>query len=213
MKDIDVQDKILLATLANVVFDGWTEQAVEQGAIEAGFEPGMAVRAFPNGVSDVLSHFADYINREMSRQLAEIDLEGMHLGKRLETAMRLRLEIEGPFKDAVQKAMSHYALPRNAPEGAKVIWKAVDEMWWACGDTSVDFNFYTKRASLGAVYSATMLYWMSDSSEGSEETLTFYRNRLSDTIKAIKVRKDIQGKVEEAVKKVFCLRPKTGLMR
>ena len=48
-------------------------------------------------------------------------------------------------------------------------------VWWCCGDESVDFNFYTKRASLAAVYGATMMYWMSDDSEENSETLSFYR--------------------------------------
>ncbi len=200
MQDIKVKDKILLAALPNVTFDGWSDVALEEGAIEAGYEASMVVRAFPDGVNDALAHFADYINREMSARLAEMDLDTMGVGKRLETAMRVRLDIEGPFREAVRKAMSHYAMPANAPQGVQVVWKAVDEMWWACGDDSVDFNYYTKRASLAAVYSATMVYWLNDDSENFEETILFNRRRLMDVVNAVKTRKKIFGQIED----VFC---------
>ncbi|MDV7340401.1 COQ9 family protein [Terasakiella sp. A23] len=200
MQDIKVKDDILLATLPNVLFDGWTDAAVEEGAVEAGYEASMAVRAFPDGVAEVLAHFAAYINRQMSAKLEELDMDGMGIGKRLEEAMRIRLEIEAPYKEAVRKAMSFYTIPKHAPQGVQVVWNAVDEIWWSCGDESVDFNYYTKRASLAAVYSATMVYWLSDESENSAETILFYRRRLIDVINAVKTRKEIFGKIED----VFC---------
>lgn len=213
MQDIKVKDDILLATLPNVLFDGWTDKAIEEGAVEAGFEPSMAVRAFPYGVSDVLAHFADFINRKMSERLAEIDMSALHLGKRLEEAMRIRLDIEAPYKEAVRKAMSYYAVPKNAPQGVQVVWKAVDEMWWSCGDESVDFNYYTKRASLAAVYSATMVYWLNDESENSEETIDFYKRRLIDVINAVKTRKEIFGKVEDFFCKITGHSSASSLMK
>ncbi|WP_135077182.1 COQ9 family protein [Terasakiella sp. SH-1] len=213
MQDIKIKDEILLATLPNVVFDGWTDRALEDGAVEAGYDASMAVRAFPYGMNDVLAHFATYINRQMAEKLEGIDLENMGIGHRLETAMRIRLEIEAPYREAVRKAMSHYALPQHAPEGIKVVWDAVDEMWWCCGDESVDFNFYTKRASLAAVYSATMVYWLNDESDGAEETILFYRRRLMDVISAVKTRKNIFGKIEDMVCKLTGHGHSVGLMK
>lgn len=213
MQDIQVKDDILLATLPNVVFDGWTDAAIEDGAQEAGYDTTMAVRAFPGGVDEILAHFADYINRTMAARLENVDLSAMGIGHRLETAMRIRLEIEGPYREAVRRAMSYYAMPRNAAQGVQVVWKAVDEMWWGCGDESVDFNYYTKRASLAAVYSATMVYWLSDGSEDFEETILFYRRRLMDVINAVQTRKKLFSRLEDMVCKVAGRRPASGLVR
>lgn len=196
MQDIKVKDDILLATLPNVIFDGWTEASLSAGAVDAGYDEAMAVRAFPYGVEELLAHFADYINREMSARLAAEELDDMGLGFRLEKAMRIRLEVEAPYREAVRKAMSHYAMPQNAAQGVQVVWKAVDEMWWCVGDESVDFNYYTKRASLAAVYSATMMYWLNDESEDGEETIQFYKRRLKDVIMAVKKRKELTSKIE-----------------
>ncbi len=214
MQDIKVKDDILLATLSNVIFDGWTEGAIEAGAEEAGYDKAMAVRAFPYGVSDILAYLADYINRQMAARLEEMDLENMGIGHRLEAAMRIRLEIEGPHREAVRKAMSYYTMPKNAPQAVETVWKAVDEMWWCCGDEAVDINYYTKRASLATVYSATMLYWLNDESENFEETILFYRRRLQDVISAVKTRRKFMASVEEKFCRLsgFGFRP-GGLMK
>jgi len=208
-----IQDEILLAALPNVIFDGWTLDVMNQAAIDAGFETSMAVRAFPGGVDDFVLHFGNYVNRQMLLKMEEADLEKMGVGPRIETAFRIRLEIEAPYKEAVRKATSYYALPQNVPSAVQMVWKAVDDIWWGCGDTSVDFNYYTKRTSLAAVYSATMLYWINDESEGDVETLLFLRRRLIDVVNAVKTRKEITGKIKDLFCKVTGQRPNTGLLK
>ena len=57
----------------------------------------------------------------------------------------------------------------------------------AAGDTSTDYNFYSKRALLAGVYSATLLYWLNDKSEGYEATWAFLERRVADVLKVPKV--------------------------
>ena len=40
------------------------------------------------------------------------------------------------------------AHPQHAKLAAKMLYDTVDAMWRAAGDTSTDYNFYTKRATL-----------------------------------------------------------------
>ena len=61
-------------------------------------------------------------------------------------------------------------------------------MWYAAGDTSTDFNFYTKRATLAGVYSSTLLYWLNDRSPGSEATWGFLDRRIDDVMKIEKLK-------------------------
>jgi ubiquinone biosynthesis protein COQ9 len=62
---------------------------------------------------------------------------------------------------------------RSTPLALQLLYRTVDAIWYAAGDTSTDFNFYTKRATLAGVYSSTLLYWLNDRSEGSEATWSF----------------------------------------
>ena len=54
----------------------------------------------------------------------------------------------------------------HAALGAKLMYRTVDAMWRAAGDTSTDFNFYTKRGILAGVYGSTAMRWFNDTSDG-----------------------------------------------
>ena len=56
-----------------------------------------------------------------------------------------------------------------------------DEIWYLAGDVSVDTSWYTKRASLSAIYAATELIMTTDRSEGFVETREFMERRLRDS--------------------------------
>ncbi len=78
--------------------------------------------------------------------------------------------------------MALLALPFHAPLGVKLLYRTIDAMWYAAGDTSTDFNFYTKRVTLAAVYSSTLLYWLNDRSPGSEATWAFLDRRIDNVM-------------------------------
>jgi ubiquinone biosynthesis protein COQ9 len=88
-----------------------------------------------------------------------------------------------PHKEAARRAAAFLTLPPHATMGLKLLYRTVDAIWRAIGDTSTDYNFYTKRAILGAVYSATLLRWFSDSSANERETEDFLRRRIDDVMR------------------------------
>jgi ubiquinone biosynthesis protein COQ9 len=63
----------------------------------------------------------------------------------------------------------------------------VSAIWYAAGDTATDFNYYTKRALLAGVYSATVLYWLDDKSEDFAKTWTFLDRRIADVMRVPQV--------------------------
>ena len=56
----------------------------------------------------------------------------------------------------------------------------VDDIWHACGDTATDYNWYTKRGLLAAVYAATELFMITDYSPGYADTWQSLDRRLKD---------------------------------
>jgi len=106
----------------------------------------------------------------------------MRFRDRIAFAVRLRLEQVADEKEAVRRAAAFFALPVNAAEGAAAVWKTADLIWTALGDTSDDLNWYSKRATLSAVYSATVLYWLGDDSDGHQATWEFLDRRIDDVM-------------------------------
>lgn len=177
------RSKILLAALPHVSFDGWSRSVLDAGVREAGFEPEMARRAFPGGVVDLVEFFSLYTDRQMVEILMTKNLAEMHVRDRIAEAVRARLGLLAGHREAVRWVIAFLAFPWHTSLGLKCLYRTVDEMWHAAGDTSTDFNFYTKRLLLAGVYSATLFYWLNDDSKDSEATWGFLDRRIADVMK------------------------------
>ena len=176
------RDELLLAVLPGVPFDGWSGQALRDGARSLGMSEAEAEDLFPRGAGDLVAWFSTWADREMLRRTALLPIETMKVRDRITAAFEARQEAIEPHKEAVRRAASVLALPQNAPLGLKLLYDTVDCMWHAAGDTATDWNFYTKRGLLAGIYSATMLYWLDDRSPGSTETRAFFQRRLADVM-------------------------------
>src|SRR3546814_11496458 len=56
-------------------------------------------------------------------------------------------------------------------------------MWRLAGDTATDYNHYSKRAILGAVYASTMAVFLNDESEDFAETRAFLARRIDQVMR------------------------------
>lgn len=177
------RDTLLLAALPHVTFDGWTRTALEAGARDAGMIETDVLRYFPGGAREALEHFSDWADRRMTEALKNHDLENMRVRDRIALGVRLRLEAVFPYREAVRRSVAAFALPPNIPLAARCLYRTVDAIWFAAGDRSADFNFYTKRALLAGVVSTTTLYWLEDDSEGCTESGAFLERRISNILK------------------------------
>ncbi len=178
----ETRDKLITAALAHVPFDGWTGRALRAGAADLGLDPALAANAVPGGPAELLEAVSAEIDRRMLAQLEARDLEAMKHRQRIGAGVRARLELLAPHREAVRRGLSFLALPKHAALGAKCLYRSVDAIWHAAGDTSTDYNFYTKRLLLAGVYSATLLFWLNDESEGFSETWAFLDRRLAEAI-------------------------------
>ncbi len=75
------------------------------------------------------------------------------------------------------------AQPSAAVVGCRQLAFIVDEIWHAAGDTSTDTSWYTKRALLAGVYSATELYMLTDYSPEYADTWESLDRRLTDVMR------------------------------
>ena len=184
------RDVIIEAALKHVAFDGWSNSALIQGAIDAGMPENMVLRVFPNGMNEAIEHFADWSDRRMVAALEPQGLNVMKVRDRIHTCIKTRIEMNAPHKEAVRRLLSYLALPMNAPLAARLAWRTCSVMWYSAGDRSADWNYYTKRGLLVSVYSTTLLYWMSDEGDevgGFPDTLAFLDRRISDVLKTFGV--------------------------
>jgi ubiquinone biosynthesis protein COQ9 len=129
------------------------------------------------------SHYAD---RCMLEELGGLDLDAMKIRDRITLAVRVRLQQNAMHQEAVRRAMARLALPRNAMLATRLLYRTVDAMWHAAGDTATDHNFYTKRALLAGVYASTVMCWLNDNSQDLEVTWAFLDRRIAEVMRVPK---------------------------
>ncbi len=193
----ELKDAVLLASLPHVAFDGWTDRTLRAGAASAGLGAGAAKRAFPGGGIDAIAHFSDWADRAM---LAALEAEAgafaeLRVRDKITRAVRLRLEILEPHREAVRRAMTVLAMRGRARLSARLLYRSVDAMWRAAGDTSTDYNFYSKRGLLAGVQSSTLLFWLGDGSEDRSASWEFLDRRIADVMRIGKAIGKLRGAV------------------
>lgn len=196
----DIRDRLVLAALPHAVFEGWAQKTLEDAAVELGLDRTLAERAFMAGPSAAVEHFVDLSDRMMEQDVAGLDLAAMRMPDRVFAVLEARFRRWAPHREAIRRALAVLAL--NPLTAARATARTVDAVWRLAGDNSADFSWYTRRATLGAVYSATMLFWLDDESEDCADTQAFLRRRLADVGRVTSLRKRAQAWLGDCAKSV-----------
>jgi ubiquinone biosynthesis protein COQ9 len=175
--------RLALAVGENAAFDGWTAAAVDSAAAQLGVDPVQARLAIPKSQTGMIDLYIQEVDRALEAWFTPERLHGMKIREKIRELVWRRLEIMEPAREAVRRGMAILAMPQNLPLAVRTSWRSADLMWRIAGDTSSDFNHYTKRITLGAVYGSTLVAWLDDHSEGLSETAAFLDRRIDDVMK------------------------------
>ncbi len=180
--DDALKEKVLKAALKDAAFDGFTDSVLAKAGKEAGTDQATLARLFPDGPLSLIEYFSASIDQAMERKLAATDLGARKIRERIKIAVMTRLWLLEPHKEAARRAAATLTLPMHAALAAKLMYRTVDMMWRAAGDTSTDFNFYTKRAILAGVYGSVLVRWFSDTGEDGSATEAFLDARIENVM-------------------------------
>lgn len=163
---------------------GWSQEALSAAAHEYGLPKEGLKLLYPNGVPDAVTAFIGWVDDEMLARIeAERGYSRMRVRDKVGFGVRARLEILAPYKDAIRRLILWSMRPNNALQSLKQIGNTADIIWKAAGDTSTDYNFYTKRILLSGVMKATTLYWLQDESPDHAATWDFLDRRINDVVR------------------------------
>jgi len=168
--------------------------AILASAATEGFTPAMARAADGEGVfagdlAAIMTFWSGEVDAELERRLQAMDMTALSIRKRIRTGVLTRLAILKPHKEAARKAV---LLPQSVMASAESLWQSADILWRAAGDQATDFNFYTKRVSLAAVLSTTMIAWFGDDSDDEAPTAQFLDARIANVLQFEKLKARVQ---------------------
>lgn len=190
----ELRDSILYAALEHVPFDGWSDVTLRQAADDICIDEGMVDLAFPGGLIDMIDLYAQHCDVAMLEAAKKIKLDKLKIREKITELVKLRISSESSHKEAAHRTVSYLALPSNHFASLKILYRTVDLMWKAISDPSTDFNFYTKRMTLSAVYTSTFLVWLGDDSENSEQTWAFLERRIENVMQFEKLKAKCRDK-------------------
>jgi ubiquinone biosynthesis protein COQ9 len=185
--------KLSLPVGENAVFDGWTQKAVDSAAVQLGVDPAKARLAFPKGQVEMIDAYIAGVDSVMEERFTADKIASLKIRERIRELVWFRLQAMGPAREAVRSALSILAMPQNAVHGLTIGWRSADRMWRLAGDDSTDFNHYSKRLTLSALYAATLLAWLDDETEGWMETSAFLDRRIADVMRFEKWKAEWRG--------------------
>lgn len=162
----------------SAAFDGFGDAALIEAAVRAGTDPDVARLAFPGGGRDMVDAWFADIDLAMAAKWPAEKLATLKIRERITTLVETRIDLLAPDRESLRRALALLALPNNAPHAARLGWRAADLMWRLAGDTATDYNHYSKRAILGAVYASTMAVFLNDDSEDFADTRAFLARRI-----------------------------------
>src|SRR5690242_2180717 len=189
--------RLALAVGENAVFDGWTKAAVDSAAAQLGIDPDQARLAMPKTQSGMIDLYIQEVDRALEDWFTPERRDGLKIREKIRALVWKRLEIMGPAREAVRRALAILAMPQNVPLALRISWRSADLMWRIAGDTRTDFNHYTKRMTLGAVYASTLLAWLDDPSEGWSDTAAFLDRRIDNVMEFEKFKAEWRGSSDQ----------------
>lgn len=172
----------------NAAFDGWTDAAVDLAADEFGIDRDVAKLAFKGGAIALIDAWIDSIDLELAERLPTEKLNQMKIRQRITSLLATRLEIMAPDRESLRRAMAIMAMPQNLTRAAKIGWRSMDRMWRLAGDTASDFNHYTKRMTLSAVYGTLLAIFVNDDSPDFAESRAFLDRRIDNVMQFEKIK-------------------------
>ncbi len=184
------------AIARNAAFDGWSAAAVVAAALEIGVDADVARLAYKDGAMSMIDGWIDSIDLEVAHRLPPEKLNAMKIRERITALLATRMEIMAPDRESLRRAMGVMAMPQNLAQAAMIGWRTADRNWRLAGDTATDFNHYTKRMTLSAVYASLLVVFVNDDSEDFAEARAFLDRRIDNVMQFEKAKAQAKARTE-----------------
>jgi len=149
---------------------------------------------FPLDLKDLTIFF-------INKSLEKIELPTRDQFIEMNTQARLEiilLSYLNQFKDnklIIKRLIKYFKSTESFTTSPESIYLISDKFWNLIEDTSVDFNFYTKRFILMSVIVPTILFWVEDESDNSLNTNEYIKKCFNRSMKI--------GKIKNKIKEAF----------
>ena len=126
---------------------------------------------FPEGKNDLLQFILEQLNIDLENYCKKLDLIRLPVHKRIRKILISKIYLMNKEKKFYNKIFLNLLIPKKNFFLPLNLYKSVDQIWFIAGDTSVDFNFYTKRLILAGIYSRVIFFFFNNNNQEMLEDL------------------------------------------
>lgn len=168
-----VRKDIIRNALLHVHEYGWTDECIVKAVKELGLPP-LSHRIVGRGASEMVQYVLEeklsYVNNNMSLKVESDRVVSEFSQERLQSAIDLHLDYILPYRAHWAEAIALSLTPAEMPFTAKAVFQLSDDLCMHSGIRSSRLDWYYERAILTALYSATELYLLTDTSDNLSDT-------------------------------------------
>ena len=139
--DSDMRAQLVTAAIAHVPFDGWSHETLSLAAAECGLSDTQWHDYFPGGLNEVVELYGALADDKMVSAYHEMDQVPAQTHLTVRTLILLRLHQARGHSETVRRSLGFLAQPQHAALATKMLYRTVDAIWRAAGDTTTDYNF------------------------------------------------------------------------
>ena len=144
---------------------------------------------FPEGNGDLIKFALKQLNNELEEYCKKIDLIRLPIHKRVRKILLSKIYLMNKYKSFYRNIFINLFIPKKNLSLSSQMYNSVDQIWFIAGDSSVDFNFYTKRLILSGIYSRVMLFFFNNDNQQELESL------LDENLKRVSKIPEIKSKL------------------
>lgn len=171
---------VLYKLLPLAADQGWSAATLKQAGQLAGETPHAMRRLFPHGINSALSAWQRLLDTQTVQRVTLTGWESDRVRDKIAQAVWTRLELTAEHPEAFQQAtrqrLWHPGFVLND------LWRSSDALWTLAGDTSTDYNHYSKRVLLSKLLLKTTLSYLGDTSPNYADTRAYLTSQIEQII-------------------------------
>ena len=186
---------------------GLTKNCLENISKKYGLNTDETDLLFPQGNIDLIKFALEQLNNDLEVYCRQIDLIRLPIHKRIRKVLLSKISLMNKDKPFYRSIFLNLLIPKKNFSLSSQLYNSVDQLWFIAGDSSTDFNFYTKRLILSGIYSRVMLFFFNNNNQEELENIldeSLKRvSRIPEIKSKLKIFKDYLPKIANFVKNSY----------
>ena len=170
--------------------NGLTKNCLENISKKYGLNNDETDLLFPQGNIDLIKFALGQLNNDLEVYCRQIDLIRLPIHKRIRKVLLSKISLMNKDKLFYRSIFLNLLIPKKNFSLSSQIYNSVDQLWFIAGDSSTDFNFYTKRLILLSIYLRVMLFFFNNNNQEELE------NILDESLKRVLKIPEIKSKLK-----------------